>query len=336
MRRLTAFLLPILPLQLLAGCSGPQSSLDPKGPQADALANLFWIFLAVAAVVWLLVVLVLLVALTRRHGERPDPLVTVPRTERRFGIVVTSLALLTGIVVIALSVLSFSAQAQLFGQAASGLTLKIIGHQWWWEVQYEDPDPSRTITTANEIHLPVGEPVTIKLTSGDVIHSFWVPSLMGKMDAITGRENQIQFTVDEPGIYRGQCAEFCGMQHAHMAILVFAESRSNFDAWRAGQVAATTPPDTDARKQGEKVFLSHPCVACHTVRGTPAGGRTGPDLTHLASRTTLGAGTLPLTRGSLAAWITDPQSSKPGVHMPLITMAPDDLQPLLDYLEGLK
>jgi cytochrome c oxidase subunit II len=329
-------LLAPLPVLLLSGCTGPQSALDPKGPQANTLVHLFWLFLAVTALVWVLVLLALLVALLRRHADRPDPLLTNPATERRFGIVVTSLALLTGAIVIALSVLSFSAQAQLFGQPSNGLTLKIIGHQWWWEVQYEDADPSRTMTTANEIHLPVGEPVTIKLASSDVIHSFWVPSLMGKMDAIPGRNNQVQFTIDEPGTYRGQCAEFCGLQHAHMAMVVFAQPKADFDAWRGQQVAAATEPESDAGKQGEQVFLSHPCVTCHTIRGTPAGGRTGPDLTHLASRTTLGAGTLPFSRGSLGAWITDPQSSKPGVHMPFIDIAPDDLQVLLDYLGGLK
>jgi cytochrome c oxidase subunit 2 len=336
MSRWAKYAAPMLPILFLAACTGRQSALDPKGPQAQTLASLYWLFFWISAVIWALVVLVLIMALLRRHAERPDPLVTNPRTERRFGIVVTSLALLTGAIVIALSVLSFSAQEQLFGQPAGGLTLKVIGHQWWWEVQYQDPDPSRIVTTANEIHLPVGQPVTIELTSNDVIHSFWVPSLMGKMDAIPGRDNQVQFTIEEPGTYRGQCAEFCGLQHAHMAMVVFAQSKANFESWRDQQLAAAAAPETGTRKQGEQIFLSHPCVACHTIRGTTAGGRSGPDLTHLASRTTLGAGTLPFSRGALAAWITDPQSSKPGVHMPFIDVAPDDLQPLLDYLEGLK
>lgn len=327
--------LALLPVIALAGCTGPQSALDPQGPQAGVLNGLFWLFLGVAAVVWVLVMIVLIIALLRRHCERPDPLQTDPRTEKRFGVIVTTLALLTGAIVIALSFFSFSAQAQLFGQPRSALTIKVIGHQWWWEVQYQDNDPSRIVTTANEIHLPAGQPVTIELTSSDVIHSFWVPSLMGKMDAIPGRDNQIQFTVDKPGVYRGQCAEFCGLQHAHMAMLVFADSKADFEAWRDQQITAAAEP-VGPRKTGEQVFLSRPCVTCHTIRGTDAGGRTGPDLTHVASRTTLGAGTLPFSRGALAAWITDPQSSKPGVHMPTINLPPDDLQPLLDYLEGLK
>jgi cytochrome c oxidase subunit 2 len=194
----------------------------------------------------------------------------------------------------------------------------------------------RSFTTANEIHLPVGEPITVKLTSSDVIHSFWVPALMGKQDAIPGRENQIGFSVDKPGVYRGQCAEFCGLQHAHMGMVVFADTKDAFEAWRNGQIADAAAPTQIEQQKGQEVFLSHPCVACHTIRGTDAGGRTGPDLTHLASRTTLAAGTLPLNRGSLAAWITDPHGIKPGVDMPLIPLEPDALQSLASYLEGLK
>jgi cytochrome c oxidase subunit 2 len=325
MRRAAQLAAVVLPLSL-GSCGGSQS----------ALSSLFWVFFWISSIIWVLVVVVLIIALFRRHAERPDPLLIDLKTEHHFGIVVTGLALMTGAIVIALSLLSFAAQAQLFGRAQHGLTLKIIGHQWWWEVQYEDTDPSRTVTTANEIHLPIGEPVTIQLSSGDVIHSFWVPSLMGKMDAVPGRNNEVDFTIGKPGIYRGQCAEFCGLQHAHMAITVFAQSKADFSSWRERQILPAPTPEDSARKKGEQVFLSHPCVTCHTIRGTPAGGRTGPDLTHLASRTTLGAGTLPFSRGSLAAWITDPQSSKPGVHMPFIDIAPDDLHVLLDYLEGLQ
>jgi cytochrome c oxidase subunit 2 len=314
----------------------PQNVLDVAGSEAGVLADLFWIFLVVTAVVWVLVVIVLVIAITRRKTERLDPLMLNAPTERRFGVIVSSLAVLTGIIVITLSVVSFSAQAQLFGQPAAAVTIKVTGHQWWWEVEYEDADPSKTFTTANEIRVPIGEPVTVKLTSSDVIHSFWVPSLFGKMDAITGRENEIRFTAVKPGVYRGQCAEFCGLQHAHMGLIVFVEDRAAFDAWRAAQIAPAIVPASANEQQGREVFLGSPCVTCHAVRGTLAGGRAGPDLTHLASRTSIAAATLPFTRGALAAWIVDPHGTKPGVHMPTTTIEPADLHVLLDYLTSLK
>jgi cytochrome c oxidase subunit 2 len=319
----------------LAGCEGWQSSLDPQGPQARALADLFWIFTAVCGVVWVLVVLALAIALIRRRRERPDPLVTDSAQDRRFIAVVTTMSALTAITVLVLTGLSFGAQRQLYGPA-EGLTIRITGHQWWWDVRYEDPEPYRNFGTANEIHIPVGEPVRIKLTSSDVIHSFWTPNLFGKQDLIPGRENEIRFVADRPGIYRGQCAEFCGWQHAHMSLLLVVRPKEEFEAWRDSQIKAAEPPHDDERRRGETVFLSKPCIMCHTVRGTPAGGRTGPDLTHLASRQYIAAGTLPTTRGSIAAWIADPQGIKPGAHMPLVRLAPEELHPLLSYLAGLE
>jgi cytochrome c oxidase subunit 2 len=283
-----------------------------------------------------LVVVALLWALARRHKSRADPLATNLAREGRMRWIVGTLAVITGGIVISLAVLSYSAQAQLFGASGAPLTIKVTGHQWWWEVQYDDPDPSRTFATANEIHVPVGQPVQVQLTSADVIHSFWVPSLMGKMDAITGRTNEVQFTAGVPGVYRGQCAEFCGLQHAHMAMVVFADAPDKFEAWREAQIASAPQPTTPSQQRGQQVFLSNPCVTCHQVRGIPAGGRAGPDLTHLASRTTIAAGTLPMNRGALGGWITDPQASKPGADMPPVSLAPSDLQALLDYLESLK
>jgi cytochrome c oxidase subunit II len=232
--------------------------------------------------------------------------------------------------------LSFATQKAIVADPEPGVTLRLTGHQWWWEVTYEDPQPSRSFTTANEIHLPVGVPVRLRLGSGDVIHSFWVPNLAGKMDLITGRETELRFTPERVGSYRGQCAEFCGWQHAHMGLLVVVEPRETFEAWREAQIAPAALPENDERRRGEEVFLASPCVMCHTVRGTPAGGRTGPDLTHLASRQSIAAGTLPLTRGSLAAWIVDPQAIKPGVHMPVVPLEPGEVDPLAAYLAGLR
>jgi cytochrome c oxidase subunit 2 len=321
---------------LLVGCYGPQSALEPRGPQAHTLADLFWLFFWICAVVWVLVVIALVWALARRHEPRADPLATNETREGRMRWIVGTLAVVTGGIVISLAVLSYSAQAQLFGASGAPLTIKVTGHQWWWEVRYDDTDPSRTFATANEIHVPVGQPVLVQLTSADVIHSFWVPSLMGKMDAITGRTNEVQFTAGVPGVYRGQCAEFCGLQHAHMAMVVFADTPDKFAVWRQAQIASASQPTTPSQHRGQQVFLSNPCVTCHQVRGIPAGGRAGPDLTHLASRTTIAAGTLPMNRGALGGWITDPQATKPGADMPPVSLVPSDLQALLDYLESLK
>lgn len=323
----------------LSGCQGWQSALDPQGPQARHLAELFWIFTAVLTAIWLLVMIVLAIALLRRSGrsvDPQDPLATDAGAERRFTRVVSGLVAASVVTVLALTAISYVGQKRLYGPTGEGLTIRVTGHQWWWEVRYEDPTPSRTFTTANEIHVPAGEVVRLKLTSSDVIHSFWVPSLVGKQDLITGRENYLDFVAERPGVYRGQCAEFCGFQHAHMGLLVVAESREDFDRWRDGQIKAAEPPgDADGRK-GKEVFLSKPCVMCHAVRGTPAGGTVAPDLTHVAARRYLAAGTLPMSRGNLAAWIADPHSIKPGVDMPLIKLEPDELDAVAAFLEGLK
>ena len=216
------------------------------------------------------------------------------------------------------------------------LPIRVIGHQWWWEVVYPDTIPQDQIETANEIHIPVGEPVVIAFESQDVIHSFWVPNLNGKRDLIPGYKTSLWLQADRAGVYRGQCAEFCGHEHAKMALVVVAQPPAEFEAWRAKQRQSQLPPTDSVAKRGEQVFLARDCVMCHAIAGTPAGGRTGPDLTHVASRATLAAGTLPNTRGNLGGWIVDPQRIKPGVLMPPNQIAPQDLQALLTYLETLK
>jgi cytochrome c oxidase subunit 2 len=326
----------VLPLLLLAGCQGWQSALDPQGPEASLLADLFWLFTWIATAVWVMTMLALLLALRRRRSATADPLAVDPAGERRMGVVVASAVALTLVTVLFLTGVSYATQKALFATKSDGLTIRVIGHQFWWEVRYEHAEAAQAFTTANEIHIPVGEPVKVKLNSSDVIHSFWVPSLFGKLDLVTGRENEIQFTAARAGVYRGQCAEFCGWQHAHMGVLVVAEPREDFERWRLQQIKAAEPPDDPERQKGQQVFLSSPCVMCHAVRGTPAGGKVAPDLTHIASRQYLAAGTLPMSRGNLAAWIVDPQGIKPGVHMPLIQLQPEQIDPLVSYLEGLK
>jgi cytochrome c oxidase subunit 2 len=216
------------------------------------------------------------------------------------------------------------------------VNITLIGHQWWWEARYRDEDASREFSTANELHIPVGRPVIVTLLSNDVIHSLWIPNLQGKKDLIPGRTATLRLRADKPGVYRGQCAEFCGLEHALMALQVVAEPNQGYEAWAARQRQPAPDPGSALTQRGQQVFLSTSCVMCHTIGGTTAGGRLGPDLTHLASRATIAAGMFPNNRGHLAGWIADPQALKPGVNMPANSLPPDDLQALLAYLETLK
>jgi cytochrome c oxidase subunit 2 len=198
--------------------------------------------------------------------------------------------------------------------------------------------PAKSFTTANELHLPLEQRVKIALSSNNVIHSIWLPNVNGKRDVIPGHDNEIWLTVTDQGDWQGRCAEFCGYQHAHMNLLVIAEPQDEFDRWRAAQAGPAASPATDEEKRGEQVFNESACVLCHVIRGSPATGysATAPDLTHLKSRRTLAAGTLPNTKGHLGGWVADPQSLKPGVLMPVNALPPDQFQALLSYLEILR
>jgi cytochrome c oxidase subunit 2 len=313
--------------------SGAQSALEAAGPQAARISHLWWVFFAICMVVYILVMAFLALSLLR--GRQSG---AVPRTsERRL---TRSVATATGATVVILFVLLVAtvgtSRALSLKGDPSTLYIKVTGHQWWWQVQYQDPSPDQQFETANEIHIPVGRPVVFLLTSTDVIHSFWVPRLHGKMDLIPTHQNTLWLRADHPGIYRGQCAEFCGLQHAHMGLLVVAEAPDTFEKWRRAQVEPARTPDTAEKGQGQAAFTSLPCAMCHTIRGTPASGHTAPDLTHLATRQTIAAGTLPNTRGHLAAWIVDPQGMKPGNQMPQNPISAVELQSLLDYLGSLQ
>lgn len=215
------------------------------------------------------------------------------------------------------------------------LTIEVTGQQWWWKARYLNADPSKILTTADEFHIPVGRPVRVKLIGADVIHSFWVPALTGKTETIPGQTNVTWLEADKPGRYRGQCTEYCGQQHAHMALFVIAEPRAAFEKWLQDQLKAAPAPASPALVQDQHVFVQH-CGECHTVRGSMAGGSVAPDLTHLMSRTTLAAGTLPNTPGSLAGWIADPQAQKPGTNMPDLYLSGPELTAITTYLETLK
>jgi cytochrome c oxidase subunit 2 len=326
---------------LAAACSGFQSALDPKGPRADAVAKLHWSLLTVATVVYVVVIGGLIYALWRGvrrpvpeqgdvHRETPEQSGTMTRA-------VGIAAAITVVVMLSFvftSVSTESADARISGNKP--LRIDVVGHQWWWEVRYPDPDPHNDAQTANEIHVPVGRPVLIKLTSQDVIHSFWAPNLAGKKDLIPGHETVTWFQADTAGVYRGQCAEFCGHQHAKMAFFIVAEPRLQFESWLQKERGEAQTPSDSVTQTGERVFLSGPCAVCHTISGTGAAGTVGPDLTHLASRRSIAAGTLPNNTGNLAGWILDPQSIKPGAKMPPTQLDPQALQALLAYLGTLK
>jgi cytochrome c oxidase subunit 2 len=220
--------------------------------------------------------------------------------------------------------------------AESALTINVTGHQFWWEIEYDDAVPGRRLTTANEIHMPVGRPVVLKVTSRDVIHSFWAPNLDGKRDLVPGITTAIWMQADRPAVYRGQCAEFCGKQHAHMAFEIVAEPDAQFESWLDAQRQNAPLPHTDAETRGQSVFLGTQCVLCHTVRGTPAAGKVGPDLTHVGTRGKIASGTLPTNVGDFSAWVRDPQHYKPGSEMPPTRLTDDDTRALSEYLMSLK
>jgi cytochrome c oxidase subunit 2 len=342
-RKPGAFAATVFSSLFAAGCSGNECALNPAGIQASQISNLWWFFFLITAAVYLLVLLFLLIAIFKFWG-RPAPrsddktLVLVEeRREKRIGVVVGTA---TGVTVLLLFLL-------LMGDVFTGVSLhslgakvpvsiKVTGHQWWWEVRYESTTPSNIVETANEIHIPVGKPIQFKLDSTDVIHSFWIPNLHGKKDMIPGHPTATWLRADRAGTYYGRCAEYCGLQHAHMRLVIVAEEPDKYDHWLAEQRKPAAEPKSNEEKHGRDVFLTSSCIMCHTIQGTVAGARLGPGLTHVANRTMLAAGRLKNNRGSLGRWILDPQHLKPGVLMPQNQFEPADFHALLDYLEILK
>ncbi|MFN2532579.1 MAG: cytochrome c oxidase subunit II [Pyrinomonadaceae bacterium] len=345
--KLQWFLLLMASTISLAGCDGLQSSVNPGGPQAHNISKIWWLMLYVSTVVFIIVIAALLVGVSKgRRRQRseseevrnaPELILPEPskRKHRTMVIAATSVTVLTLFV--------FLVQSFLIGRGLTAelsrkkaVVIEITGHQWWWEVRYMNNDASSIFTTANEIHIPVGVPVTFSLKAGDVIHSFWVPNLNGKTDLIPGKIATTWLQADQPGVYRGQCAEYCGLQHAHMALWIVAEPAPQFNSWLQAQLQSAQQPATDSQKRGFQVFLSSTCVMCHAVNGTPAGSNFGPNLTHVASRKTIAAATMQNTRDHLAQWISDSQQVKPGNRMPPSRLSPEDLQAVLDYLQSLK
>ena len=316
-----------LPL-LLAGCEGVQSVLAPASPDARLVAQLAWWMFAVATAVMVVTMGLLLAGILLNPGGRDR----ISFRASAF-IVISGGVVAPVLVIIALTVSGVVIGDEIEGPTgAEGPTVEVVGKRWWWEFRYLDEAGEVAAVTANELHLPVGERARLRLISDNVIHSFWAPNLQGKTDLIPGKVNTLYAEPELAGEWRGQCAEFCGLQHAKMGFLVIANPRPEFDEWLAEQAAdaeVTSGP-------GLELFMRLGCGVCHTVRGTPADGQQGPDLTHLASRRTLAAATLPNTRGNLGGWITSTHQVKPGALMPAIAPEPGDLQLLLDFLGALE
>lgn len=323
MRARTAIISVIL---LIAGCGGNdfQSALSPGGPAARDIAELWWVLFALGTAVFVVVVaMTLFAALGRRSGGG------LPFGERGF-----LLASGIGFPFVILFVVLFLSLKSTFDirMPDSELTVELEGHQFWWEVRYPDDD----IVIANEIYIPAGRPVHLRLHAADVIHSFWVPALHGKMDLIPGKVNQFWIEADSAGLYRGQCAEFCGAQHANMGIWVRALNPTEFDRWLDRRRSPAAAPETDAERRGLVVFNENGCGACHAIAGTAAMGAAGPALTDVGSRLTLGAATIENSRENLARFIRAAQEVKPGNLMPDHNLEPDEMEALVSYLSSLR
>jgi cytochrome c oxidase subunit 2 len=307
-----------------------QSAAGNDGRQSLLVSELFAIFLVVTTLFFVAVMIFLVWAIARRRGER----------ESREPALRRLLVGWVGLVTLTLAGLTLATWVYDRGLARAAATpaleIEVTANQWWWDVRYADKEANEIFRTANEIHLPVGIPAHITLRSNDVIHSFWIPNLAGKQDMIPGREADISIRPLREGRYRAQCAEFCGLQHAKMALDVTVESPAAFAAWRAAALKPAAPPASAAAQAGQAIVTGRQCASCHAIAGTPASGQVAPDLTHFASRRTIAAGTLPMSRQNIAAWIADPQAPKPGNNMPKVTLSAAELGSVTAYLESLK
>ncbi|MFN0262254.1 cytochrome c oxidase subunit II [Tepidamorphus sp. 3E244] len=313
---------------LLSGCSGPQSVLDPAGKEAGEIASLFW-FLAVAAVVLWLLVMGLFVYVTRLKREPHSR--NLAEVLIIGGGVVFPVVALAGLLAYALPMMPAHREP------GSGLTVTVIGEQWWWRVTYQRDGEDEAIVSANEIRLPRGARTEIVLGANKVIHSFWVPALAGKLDMFPGRTTRMALEPTRSGIFRGQCAEFCGESHALMAFQTVVMEPDEFDAWLERESGDAQEPVSESARRGRDLFLAQGCGGCHAVRGTPARAKIGPDLTHVGGRKSLGAGILPVDTASLARWTQHAEGEKPGAKMPSYDkLSADELSDIAAYLEGLK
>jgi cytochrome c oxidase subunit II len=341
--RLVAWLLGPAACSLLAEpayARTPLSYLTGYGIKAYPVTSLTWGLLIISILVTVIVTALVVTGIVLRRPPRGSISVeAVPIIERSgsglewvaIGVAITTVVLFASLI----WTMSVLARVSSPPANSAALTIEITGQQFWWKARYLNDDPSKVLTTADEFHIPVGKPIRIKLVGADVIHNFWVPALTGKMQTIPGQVNETWMQADRPGRYRGQCTEYCGQQHAHMAFFVIAESPDAFQAWLNKQLEPAAAPSSPELQQGEHM-LETQCGICHTVRGTLAGGSVAPDLTHLMSRKTLAAGTLPNTPGNLSGWIDNPQSIKPGTLMPNLYLSGPQLTDISTYLRTLQ
>ncbi len=312
--------------------------LDPASPQAEAINDLFMQVLVISAIIFTIVAGLILVAIVR--GRRKH---TLP--EQDFGSEKTEIAWMVGPVIIVIWLVAISANLVITLNAIpkadpdgktdfSEIDLIVTGHQWWWEVEY----PKSGVISANEIYIPVGKKLRVQISSDDVIHSFWVAQLGRKIDAVPGRENYIWLEASEPGAYQGRCSEYCGAQHAWMNFKVYAVPEAEYEQWIASELKDTEQPKllSPLAAAGKQFFLQATCQQCHTVEGTPAKARIGPDLTHFARRKEIGAGVIENSPKNLALWLKNPQALKPGCKMPDFKLNEEHLKQLVAYLETLK
>jgi cytochrome c oxidase subunit II len=345
-RRLSWPLMPAACL-LMAGCHTLQSSFDTHGPAAEQISHLEWFeticFLVITVVMWVLFT----IAFFRRRGNLNEhaPIdVTGGESWIAIGGIAIPLVFLTILFVWGLDLLRAFPIHPMHGadkQGAMAHDMKpdilIVGHQWWWEIHYLNDDKSKQVITANEIHLPVGRPMNVRLETRDVMHSLWIPALHGKVDLIPGMPNYVRLEASQPGEYEGQCAEFCGAEHARMRLLAIAQTPDEFDAWLDAQRMPRHEPTTESEKSGQQIFLSGPCSMCHTVRGTVAGGSVAPDLTHIGSRQMIASNYYKNNDAFLEAWITHAQSLKPQAEMPNLThFSGKQLADMVAYLRQLQ
>ncbi len=304
------------------------TTLDPSGSAAREIADLWWLLVGLGAVAFIVVAVGLGVGLLRRPADD-----TVPR-RRAAGrwLIGGGVVLPTVLIVVVLIATVASMRAVSGSPSDDAVTIEVTGHQWWWEVRYPDDG----VVTANEVHIPAGRDVVLELRSADVIHSFWVPALAGKMDLLPERTNTLVIDADRPGRYDGVCAEFCGVQHVNMQLVVVAHDEAEFAGWLDAQRQPAAEPTEELETRGEQAFVDRGCASCHRIGGTDAAGDDGPDLTHVASRSALAAGALDNTLPDLREWILDPHAIKDGVLMPAVELEPDELDALVAYVGSLR
>ncbi|HVL91621.1 MAG TPA: cytochrome c oxidase subunit II [Actinomycetota bacterium] len=339
-RRIVKVLAGLAALGLLAACSnvGPQDYLHPEGPvaeQADSLFKpVFWIATAIFFVVEGLMVYAIFKFRERRGGS--DPVQVHGNTKLEIGWTIAPAVLLAALAVPTVAMIFDQAAVPAEGEDV--VRVKVIGHQWWWEYEYTDVDPP--VKTANELVIPVGKKVFLEVTSADVIHSFWVPKLGGKQDAIPGRMNSMTLIADKPDVYHGQCAEFCALSHANMRLRARALPQAEYDAWLAEQQKDAVVPTSGAAAEGArafKEFQNGTCMACHTIRGMEgASGTVGPDLTHFADRLTFAGSIFDMNEENLAKWLRDPPGVKPGSIMPNYHIPEETIAAMVAFLLSLK